>query len=95
MLMSKIDNIFLKIISDEQLANRFDIDPSKYSNIDGGKKAANKYVKAIAELIEQLNVRINNKKDEMKIRHKTGTVALSDVDFQAVYKSIVSVINKK
>lgn len=92
--MSKIDNIFLKIIGDEQLSNRFDIDPSKYRNIGEGKKAANKYVKGIAELIEQLNVRINNQRDEMKIRHITGTVVLSDVDFQAVYKSIVSVINK-
>ena len=56
--MSKVDNIFLKIISDERLISTFDIVPSKYRSLDDGKRALNPYVKAIAEIVDHLGNRI-------------------------------------
>lgn len=34
--MNKIDTMFLKIISDEQFASAFDINPSKYRDLSEG-----------------------------------------------------------
>ncbi len=92
--MSKVDNIFLKIISDERLISTFDIVPSKYRSLDDGKRALNPYVKAIAEIVDQLNKKISEAKSDMRIRNKVGPVVLDEVDFQPIYKKVLSILSK-
>ncbi len=92
--MSKVDNIFLKIISDERLISTFDIVPSKYRSLDDGKRALNPYVKAIAEIVDQLNKKISVAKSDMRIRNKVGPVVLDEVDFQPIYKKVLSILSK-
>lgn len=92
--MSKVDNVFLKIISDEQFANNFDITPSKYRSLDDGKRAINPHVKAVAEMVDQLNQKINNAKSEMRMRNKVGPVVLTDSDFKPIYNKVVSMLSK-
>ena len=92
--MSKIDNIFLKVISDEKLVNTFDIQPGKYSTLDDGKRAMNPHVRAIAEILAQLYEKINEVQSDMRIRNKVGPVVLNDADFQFIYKKVVSSLSK-
>lgn len=92
--MNKVDNMFLRIISDEQFASTFDINPSKYRDLNEGKRALNPQVKAIAELIDQLNKKINDVKSDMRIRNKVGPVVLTDTDFNAIYKKVLSMLSK-
>ena len=61
--MNKSDNMFLKIISDERFASTFDVIPSKYKSLDEGKRALNPHVKAVAEMVDQLNKKIYEAKD--------------------------------
>ncbi len=92
--MNKVDTMFLKIISDEQLSSAFDINPSKYRDLNEGKRALNPQVKAIAELIDQLNKKINDVKSDMRIRNKVGPVVLTDTDFNSIYKKVLSMLSK-
>ena len=92
--MSKVDNMFLKIISDERLASTFDIVPSKYRSLDDGKRALNPYVKAIAEIVDLLNKNINEMKSDMRIRNKIGPVVLVDEDMAPIYKKALSLLPK-
>lgn len=91
---NKADNIFVKVISDEYLASTFNIEPHKYHSLDEGKRALNPYVKAIAEIIDQLNKRISNAKSEMRIRNQAGPVVLDESEFSSIYKKVVSSLSK-
>ena len=56
--MSKVDNIFIRVVRDEKLQRQFDYDATRYRDLAEGKRSANKYVRAIAEIIELLNSKI-------------------------------------
>jgi len=92
--MNKVDYMFLKIISDERLASTFDIIPSKYQSLNEGKKALNPYVKAIAEIVDQLNRKISEVKSDMRIRNEVGPVVLTDSDFKPIYNKVLSLLSK-
>lgn len=92
--MDKLDNLFIRIINDEQLVSSFDIDPSKYESLEDGKKSLNPQVRAIAEILSQLNKRINEVRADMNLRNKMGPVVLSETDFTPIYKKVVSSFSK-
>ena len=93
--MGKADKIFLKIINDERLASYLDIVPSKYRSLDEGKKTINPHVRAIAEIIDMLNKKINDVKSDMKVRNKVGPVLLDEACFDTIYKKVLSFLLKK
>lgn len=92
--MSKVDNIFVRIVRDEKLQRQFEYDASRYRDLAEGKRSANKYVRAIAEIIELLNLKIVEIKSDMKLKHLSGPVIMNDNDFQAIYKMVVTSLNK-
>ena len=92
--MGKVDNIFIRVVRDEKLQRQFDYDATRYRDLAEGKHSANKYVRAIAEIIELLNSKIVEIKSDMKLKHLSGSVAMNDNDFQAIYKTVVSLLNK-
>ena len=92
--MSKVDNIFIRVVRDEKLQRQFDYDATRYRDLAEGKRSANKYVRAIAEIIELLNSKIVEIKSDMKLKHLSGPVVMNDNDFQAIYKTVVSSLNK-
>ncbi len=92
--MNKVDNMFLKIISDERFASTFDVAPSKYRSLDEGKRALNPHVKAVAEMVDQLNKKINEAKSDMRIRNKVGPVVFTEADFKPIYNKAVSSLSK-
>jgi hypothetical protein len=67
--MEKVDNLFLRVINDERLVDEFDIEPSKYSCLEDGRKSQHPQVHAIAEIIAQMSIKINDAKGEMRIRY--------------------------
>lgn len=92
--MSKVDNMFVKIISDKRLADTFDFEPSDYGSLNEGKRAVNPYVKAIAEMVDMLNKKVSEIKSDMGIRNRVGPVMMNESDFQTIYKKIVSSLSK-
>ena len=92
--MNKVDNMFLKIISDERFASTFDVVPLKYRSLDEGKRALNPHVKAVAEMVDQLNKKINDVKSDMRIRNKVGPVVFTEADFKPIYNKAVSSLSK-
>ena len=92
--MSKVDNIFVRIVRDEKLQRQFEYDASRYRDLAEGKRSANKYVRAIAEIIELLNLKIVEIKSDMKLKHLSGPVIMNDNDFQSIYKIVVTSLNK-
>ena len=54
--MSKIDNVFAKVISDEAICKEYGInDPQKYQNVAQGLKSLNGHVVAIATALQQID----------------------------------------
>ena len=93
--MSKIDNIFAKVISDEAICKEYGInDPQKYQNIAQGIKSLNGYVVAIATSLQQIDKLVEAEKMDMRIRRTQGIVTIKDADMKSVYKKIVTLLEK-
>lgn len=92
--MSKLDNIFLRIIHDEQFADTIGDDATRVSSIDEGKRAINKDIRAIAEILEHINKKIEAVRSDMRLRGKAGNIVIDDAEYQAVYRKIVSLLTK-
>ena len=93
--MSKIDNIFAKVISDEAICKEYGItDCYKYQNVAQGLKSLNGYVVAIATVLQQIDKLVEAQKMDMRIRGTQGAVVIKDTDLRAVYKKIVTLLEK-
>lgn len=93
--MSKIDNIFVKVITDEEIIREYNISrPEQYTNIAQGLRSINAYVVAIATALKNLDTIIEQEKSDMRLRHKSGSVIIKDADMKSVYKKIVTLLEK-
>lgn len=93
--MSKIDNIFAKVISNPQLCREYGItDPERYDNIVAGIKSSNGYVSAIATILKEVNTAYELQKQDMAIRRKEGTPVLQDNDMKSIYRKVVGILEK-
>ena len=93
--MSKIDNVFVKIISDEAICKEYGINaPQKYQNIAQGLKSSNGYVVAIATVLQQIDKLVEEQKMDMRIRGIQGAVVLKEAELKSVYKKIVTLLEK-
>lgn len=93
--MSKIDNIFVKVITDEEIVREYNISrPEQYTNIAQGLRSINAYVVAIATALKNLDTIIEQEKSDMRLRHKSGSVIIKDADMKSVYKKIVTLLEK-
>ena len=93
--MGKLDTLFLKVINDDELVKAFDINPDTYKDLASGKRSINPYVKAIAEILEQINLKVESEKSMMRIKRKVDSVVLDDAYLQTVYRKIVTPFLKK
>lgn len=93
--MSKIDNIFVKVITDEEIVREYNITrPEQYTNIAQGLRSVNAYVVAISTALKNLDTIIEQEKSDMRLRHKSGSVIIKDADMKSVYKKIVTLLEK-
>lgn len=93
--MNRQDILFLKILSDEQLATAFSIDASKYRSIEEGKKdLQNANVRAVAEIVEQVGKKISIAKSNMNAMREDGSVKLPPADFTPTYNTVLALLTK-
>ena len=93
--MSKIDNIFAKVISNPQICREFGItDPQRYDNIVSGIKSSNGYVSAIATILKEVNMAYELQRQDMAIRRKEGTPVLQESDMRSIYRKVVGILEK-
>lgn len=93
--MSKLDNIFIKVVSNPQICNEYSItDPERYTSIAAGLKSPNGYVVAIATILKEVGTAYEKQKSDMAIRRKEGTVILQENDLRSIYRKIVSILEK-
>ena len=92
--MSKLDNIFLRIIQDSQFADTIGNDALRIRNLDDGKRAVNKHIKAVAEVLDMLNKKLAEARSDMSIKGKTGNVVIDDSEYQTIYRKVVSLLTK-
>lgn len=93
--MSKIDNLFAKVVSDPAFCREYGItDPERYDNIAIGLKSSNGYVVAVATALKELSLAYEKQASEMKIRGREGAVVLQDSDMRSLYKKIVTILEK-
>jgi len=93
--MSKLDNIFAKVIADPAFCKEYGVnDPERYDNIAVGLKSPNGYVAAVATAIKEISTAYELQRSEMSVRHKDGPVVLQDNDFRSTYKKIISILEK-
>ena len=93
--MSKIDNIFAKVVSQPLICKEYGIDdPERYDNIVSGIKSSNGYVSAIATILKEVNMAYELQRQEMSIRRKEGTPVLQDNDMKSIYRKVVGILEK-
>ena len=93
--MSKIDNIFAKVISNPQICREYGInDPERYDNIVSGMKSSNGYVAAIATILKEVNMAYELQRQDMAIRRKEGTPVLQESDMRSIYRKVVGILEK-
>jgi len=90
--MNKLDNIFLKIIKDPQFSETIGNDAFRVNSLNDGKRSMNKQIKAIAEILDQLNKAIQISKSEMRLKSGKGVIA--EAEYQAIYRKVVSLLIK-
>lgn len=93
--MSKIDNIFKKVISDPEMRKQYDIDPKQYSNINQGMMSNNVFVKTVAILLSSIDKHVEADKTNMRIMNQSGPVILTESFKTSLYKKLVSTLQKE
>lgn len=91
--MGKYDVLFEKIITNEVLVDVLGPEARRYKTIAEAKKVvSNKKIRAIAEIISEVGLKLDLKKSDARI-HSEDAV-LDESDFQGIYRKVVSVLTK-
>lgn len=93
--MSKLDNIFQKVIADKALAEKYGIVPDRYQTITQGNNAMNPYVKYVARTLYGIDKEVEDVKERMRQQYKTDAVKLSEDQLKTIYKVSLPILNVK
>lgn len=93
--MSKLDNIFEKVISDPIIAEKYNISAGRYSTIGQGSHAMNPYVKYIARVLSDIDKEVDDVKEKMHHQYQSDSVKLANEQLKAIYKVSLPIINTK
>ncbi len=84
--MSKIDNIFLRVINDSEFRQEYDVHPENYSNISDGFLSSNPYVCAVAKLLRNVDDQVSEMEREKRMRNTEGKIELPETFKAKLYK---------
>ena len=91
--MGKYDNLFEKIVTNDELASELGMDARRYKTVADAKKAVtNKKVRAIAEIISEVGSKLDLKKSNARVLSEVAT--LDESEYQSIYRKIVSLLTK-
>lgn len=91
--MSKLDNIFKKVIADEAIAGKYAITPDRYQTVDQGSNAMNPYVKYVARALYNIDKEVEEAKERMRQQYKSEAVKLSDDQLKSIYKVTLPILD--
>lgn len=87
--MSKIDNIFQKVISDADFRREYDVHPEYYKTIHDGYNTANPYVRSVAKVLLEIDKQVSEMEREQRIRNLEGKIELPDSFKSKLYKIMI------
>jgi 6-pyruvoyl-tetrahydropterin synthase len=93
--MSKIDNIFKKVISDADFRYEFDVRPEVYKTINDGCVATNPYVKSVAKVLLEIEKQVSEMEREQRIRNLEGKIELPDTFKAKLYKIMIKELSSE
>lgn len=93
--MTKLDNIFVKVINDPALVKTYGYDPAKYPDIARGAKALNQQVKLIAEILMEIDREAESQRSSMRMHNEKVESAKLTKEFKnALYKRVINTLLK-
>lgn len=85
----KIDNIFKRTVSDKIFTEQYEVPFGRYSNIAEGMKSNDSHVKMLAVVLKTIDIEVEKKKSEMRIKNQDSPVAFSETELSSLYKKIL------
>ncbi len=93
--MSKIDNIFKKVISDADFRHEYDVHPELYTTVNDGYSATNPYVRAVAKLLWEVDKQVSEMERNQRIRNLEGQIELPDTFKTKLYKIMIKELSNE
>lgn len=85
----KIDNIFKRAVSDKVFIEQYNVPSGKYNNISEGINSDDKHVKMLATILKTIDVEVEKKKVDMRIKRNDSAVIFTDPEKESLYKKIL------
>ena len=93
--MSKIDNIFKRVISDVDFRHEYDVLPEVYATINDGFMATNPHVKFVAKVLLEIDRQVSEMEREQRIRNLEGKIELPDAFKTKLYKIMIKELSNE
>ena len=93
--MSKIHNIFKRVISDADFRREYDVHPEIYATINDGYIATNPYVKSVAKVLLEIDRQVAEMEREQRIRNLEGKIELPDAFKSKLYKIMIKELSNE
>lgn len=87
--MTKLDNIFLRVISNPKLCEEFQVDPAEFSNINEGLLSNDPHVHTIAQMLVDIDAKVSEMKSSDLFGPKETPLELSDTQKSTIYKRVL------
>jgi len=93
--MSKIDNIFKRVITDADFRHEYDVHPELYPTINDGYIATNPYVKSVAKVLLEVDKQVSEMERDQRIRNLKGEIELPDTFKSKLYKIMIKELSNE
>lgn len=93
--MNKIDNIFIRVISDADFRREFDVHPEIYSTVNDGYIATNPYVRSVAKILLEIDNYIVDMERDQRIRNLEGKIELPEVFKSRLYRIMIKELSNE
>lgn len=88
--MTKLDNIFLKIINDPQLKEHCEIATEDYQSLNDGLLSSDPYVKVLAMMLKEIDMKLGEIQTNNTVYSNNNTIELSESQKKTLYNKLMS-----
>ena len=88
--MTKLDNIFLKVINDPKLKDHCGISPEDYQSLNDGLVSDDPYVKVLAKMLKEIDAKLGEIQTNNVVYSNNNTIELSDSAKKTIYNKLMS-----
>lgn len=90
MEITKLDNIFLKVINDPELKEHCDIETEDYQSLNDGLLSSDPYVKVLAKMLKEIDIKLNEIQTSNTVYSSNSSIELSDSQKKSLYTKLMS-----